>query len=120
MRMEQTELSSELLRSVREVAREEDRGEREVLEEAVGLFLSLRSRFASDVSGANRGERKFYATPSRFESTGSFREYFEEAARWQKENGVEPLCDEEAMELADQELRAMGRERDGNGETRQS
>ncbi|MGH3090463.1 MAG: hypothetical protein ACRDSJ_24550 [Rubrobacteraceae bacterium] len=56
--------------------------------------------------------RKIYATPSRFESPGSFREYFEEAARWQEENGVEPLSDEEAMELADEELHTMRRERD--------
>ncbi len=112
METERTELDSELLRAVREVARKEDRGEREVLEEAVGLFLSLRNRFVPDDFDSNRRERKIYETPSRFESAGSFREYFEEAARWQEENGVEPLSDEEAMELADQELQAMRRERD--------
>lgn len=112
MQSERTELNSELLRAVREIAREEGRAEHEVLEEAVGLFLSLRNRFVSDDSGANHGERKIHATPSRFESAGSFREYFEEAARWQEENGVEPLSDEEAMELANEELHAMRRERD--------
>lgn len=117
METERTELDIELLRAVREIARKEDRAEREVLEEAVGLFLSLRNRFVSDDSVSNRRERKIHETPSRFESAGSFRGYFEEAARWQEENGVEPLSDEEAMELANEELRAMRRERD-DGEVR--
>ncbi|MBA2694111.1 MAG: hypothetical protein H0U65_16725 [Rubrobacter sp.] len=110
MEKERTELNSDLLRAVRNIAREEDRDEREVLEEAVSLFLSLRSRFVPDEP--DRDVRRIYASSPRFRAPGSFREYFEEAARWQEENGVEPLSDEEAMKLADEELHAMRRERD--------
>jgi hypothetical protein len=113
MEKERTELNSDLLRAVRNIACEEDRDEREVLEEAVSLFLSLRSQFVSDEP--SREVRKTYATPSKFRSPGGFRGYFEEAARWQEENGVEPLSDEEAMKLADEELHAMRRERDERG-----
>ncbi len=36
---------------------------------------------------------------------------FEDAARWQRERGLDPLSDEEAMRLANDELHAMRRER---------
>jgi hypothetical protein len=115
MKKERTELDSELLTELREVARQEDRGEGEVLEEAVKLFLNLRNQFVHGYPYVGRGAREIIATPSRFRSPGSLRKYFEEAARWQEENGVEPLSDEEAMELANEELHAMRRERAERG-----
>lgn len=39
------------------------------------------------------------------------KELFEDAARWQRERGIDLLSDEEAMRLANDELHAMRRER---------
>lgn len=84
----QAEIDDKLLREVRLLARERGRSERELLDEAVSRYLR-----------------------DQFESAGSFEEHFERIAEWQAAHGVEPLSDEEAIELADEELRAMRRER---------
>lgn len=85
----QAEIDDKLLREVRLLAKKRGRSERELLDEAVSQYLR-----------------------HQFESANSFSKYFERVAEWQAAHGVEPLSDEEAMELADRELRAMRRERD--------
>lgn len=94
---QRTEVSARLMEEVRRVAREQNRSESEVVDEAVALFLSLRHRFVRD---------EFVGEPS-----GGLKEFFEHVADWQRERGVEPLSDEEAARLADEELRAMRKER---------
>lgn len=81
---QKTEIDGELLEELRRSARAQGRTEGEVLEEAVRSYLGR---------------------------PASLRDLFDEAERWQRERGVEPLTDEEAMELADEELRAARRER---------
>lgn len=80
-----TEIDGELLAEVRRIADEQGRSERELLDEAVRTYL-LRRR-------------------------PGLKELFEDAARWQREQGIDPLSDEEAMRLANDELHAMRRER---------
>lgn len=81
---QQTEINAELLEELRRKAKEQGRPESELLEEAVRRYLKLPSSLA---------------------------ELFEEADRWQRERGIEPLSDEEALALANEELHAMRRER---------
>ena len=83
---QKTEISAELLEELRRRAKEQGRPEGELLEEAVRRYLLL-------------------------ERPGTLAELFEEAHRWQRERGVDPLSDEEAAKLADEELHAMRRER---------
>lgn len=92
-----TEVSARLMEEVRRVAREQNRSESEVVDEAVALFLSLRHRFIEEETIGG--------------SSGTLEEFFEYVAGWQRERGVEPLSDEEAAKLADEELRAMRKER---------
>ena len=82
----QTEIDDRLLRELRELASEQGRSERELLDEAVLRYLRGRA---------------------------GLKQLLEDADRWQKEQGVEPLSDEEAMRLADEELHAARRERRG-------
>jgi hypothetical protein len=84
----QAEIDDKLLREVKLLARERGRPERELLDEAVSRYLR-----------------------DQFESAGSFGEYFERVAEWQAAHGVEPLSDEEAMDLANEELHAMRRDK---------
>lgn len=86
----QAEIDDKLLREVRLLAKERGLPERDLLDEAVSRYLR-----------------------DQFESAKNFDEYFERLAEWQSAHGVEPLSDEEAMELANEELHAMRRERDG-------
>jgi hypothetical protein len=79
------EIDGELLAEVRRMADEQGRSERELLDEAVRTYL-LRCR-------------------------AGLKELFEDAARWQRERGIDLLSDEEAMRLANDELHAMRRER---------
>lgn len=85
------------MKEVRRVAREQGRSESEVMNEAVALFLALRHQFIRD-------------KPTE-EPSSSLKEFFEHVAGWQRERGVEPLSDEEAADLANEELHAMRRER---------
>lgn len=82
----QAEIDEGLIREIRRLAEEQGRPERELLDEAVRRYLDE-------------------------QNPGSLEELFEEAAHWQRERGVKPLSDEEAMRLADKELHAMRRER---------
>jgi hypothetical protein len=81
----QTEISAELLEEVRRLAEEQGRSEAEVVEDAVRSYVVRR---VSDPEPL-----------------------FERIDRWQRERGVEPLSEEEAMRLANEELHAMRRER---------
>jgi hypothetical protein len=80
----QTEISPELLEELRRRAREQGRSERELLEEAVKSYL---------------------------ERPGSLAELSEGIDQGQRERGVAPLSEAEAMRLAVEEQHAWKRER---------
>ncbi len=82
------EVDAGLLEELRRKAREQDRTEGELLEEIVCRYLMLAPR-----------------------RSDSFGEFFEKVERRQREEGVEPLSEDEAMQLANEELHAMRRER---------
>jgi hypothetical protein len=91
-----TEISTELLEELRRVAREQGRSETDVLEEAVRYYFRLAlDRALSD--------------PDLLKPNLS--ELFERVDREQRERGVEPLSEEEAMRLAVEEQHAWRRER---------
>ena len=85
---QKTEIDARLLEELRRRAREQSRTEGELLEEIVRSYLVL--------------------APRRSESLGAF---FENLERRRREEGVEPLSEEEAISLANEELHAMRRER---------
>jgi len=80
---QRTEIDAGLLEELRRVAREQNRREDEVLEEAVRRYLT---------SGARRSRDLI--------------DLFDRIDRGQEERGVEPLSDEEALRLANDELHA--------------
>lgn len=80
---QRTEIDAGLLEELRRVAREQDRREDEVLEEAVRRYLTYGARRSRDLI-----------------------DLFDRIDRGQEERGVEPLSDEEAMRLANDELHA--------------
>jgi hypothetical protein len=82
------EISAELLEELRRRAREQGRPERELLDEAVKIYL---------------------------ERPGSLAELFEGIDRGQRERGVAPLSEDEAMRLAVEEQHAWRRERKSTG-----
>jgi hypothetical protein len=84
----QAEISAELLEELRRRAREQGRPERELLDEAVKIYL---------------------------ERPGSLAELFEGIDRGQRERGVAPLSEDEAMHLAVEEQHAWRRERKSTG-----
>lgn len=79
-----TEISTELLEELRRKAQDTGRPETELIDEAVRRYL---------------------------DRAGSLAELFERAETRRKEQGVEPLSEEEAMELAVEEQHAWRRER---------
>jgi hypothetical protein len=79
------EISAELMEEVRRLAEEQGRSEAEVVEDAVRTYVVTKFR-----------------DPDRL---------FGRIDRWQLEQGVDPLSEEEAMRLADEELHAWRRER---------
>jgi hypothetical protein len=101
-----TEISGELLEAVRLLAEERGREEGEVLEDAVRYFLGS-YRFFTRVSERSDVDISA-AVPDR---PGSLEELFERIDRGQRERGVEPLSEEDAIRLADEELHAMRRAR---------
>jgi hypothetical protein len=84
---QRTEIDAGLLEELRARAREQSRAEGELLEEIVRSYLVL--------------------APRRSNSLGVFFEGLER----RREEGVEPLSEEEAISLANDELHAMRRER---------
>jgi hypothetical protein len=83
-----TEIDAGLLEELRARAHEQSRTEGELLEEIVRSYLVL--------------------APRQSKSLGAF---FEKLERRRREEGVEPLSEEEAISLANEELHAMRRER---------
>lgn len=84
----ETKVDRELLNAIRKIASEEGRGESDVIEEALRRYLS---------------------SPSRLRGGETFGGIFARVEKWQRERGVEPLSDEEAMRLAVEEQRANRR-----------
>lgn len=107
----QVEINERLLRAINQLAEELGRSEEEVMETAV-LFYMQSLRMLSDSlqpdSGIGTPIRKIYVKKP---PAQSLEELFARAERWQREHGVEPLSEEEAMKLANEELHAMRRER---------
>lgn len=81
----ETKIDRALLEAVRARAAKEGRGEAEVIEDAVKRYLAGRRRDLPKI--------------------------FDSIERYQREQGVEPLSEEEAMKLAVEEQRAWRRER---------
>jgi hypothetical protein len=84
----QAEISPELLEELRRRAREQGRPERELLDEAVKSYLERPSSLAELFEGIDQGQR---------------------------ERGVAPLSEGEAMRLAVEEQHAWRRERRSTG-----
>ena len=82
------EIDAGLLEELRRRACGQSRTEGELLEEIVRRYLVL-ALWRSD----------------------SFKGFFEKVQRRQREEGIEPLSEDEAMELANEELHTMRRER---------
>ncbi len=80
--------------------------------ETAVLFYIQSLRMLSDSlqsePGIGREIGRGYVRPR---SSENLEELFARAERWQQEHGVEPLSEEEAMKLANEELHAMRRER---------
>jgi len=85
---QQTEIDAGLLEELRTRARAQSRTEGELLEEIVRSYLTL--------------------APRRSRSLGEFFERLEDRRR---DDGVDPLGEDEATRLATEELHAMRRER---------
>src|SRR5215218_281687 len=101
-----TEISGELLEAVRRLAEEQGRSEREVLDEAVRFFLESYAYFSRITV------RRNVEGPSReamFSWGFNIKELLDQVYAWQRERGVEPLSDEEAMRLAVEEQHASRR-----------
>lgn len=98
-----TEIGADLMEELRRVAEEEGRPEDEVLEDAVRFFLSLRAYFTE---GSRTGGSRPEGVPRAIELKG----FLEDVAVWQRQRGVEPLSDQEAMRLAVEEQHAFRRE----------
>ena len=77
-----------------------------VLEDAIRYFLGSYLYFTR-ISGRHDVDISV-AVPAR---PGRLDELFERIDRGQQERGVEPICEKEAMRLADEELHALRRER---------
>lgn len=110
----QVEINERLLRTIHQLAEELGRSEEEIMETAVLFYIqSLRMLSGSlnpdsaGIGGIGAEIREYVGErPAR-----SLEELFSRADRWQREHGVEPLSEEEAMELANEELHTMRRER---------
>lgn len=109
-----TEISVELLEAVRIVAEEMGLDEREVLEDAVKYYLMPRAYFARtpEPRGADIGDAIAAIAGAAGWRRKSLDDLFERIDRGQRERGVDPLSEDEAMKLADEELHAMRRERE--------
>jgi hypothetical protein len=94
-----TEIRSELLEAVRKLAAQQGRDESDVLEDAVSFFLVSRAYFMRGINDHWR--------------SASLEEQFGRVSAWQRERGIEPLSEDEVMDLANEELHAYRRERDG-------
>jgi hypothetical protein len=104
----QTEISRELMKAMRSLAESEGRGEGAVIEEALVIFLMLRNHFVYFPTG--RGSAVSFDILSSHLGTGSLDKLFERIDRGQRD--IEPLSEEEAMHLADEELHVMRQEKD--------
>lgn len=107
----QVEINEKLLDVIRQLAEEQGRTEEEVVEDAM-LFYTQALRMLSSSLKPDTDIRvdigSLYLPPRLPEN---FEELFDRAESWQRERGVGPLSDEEALELANEELHAMRRER---------
>lgn len=117
----QVEINDRLLGLIRQLAEDQARSETEVLEEAVSLYMTFLA-FRGEVAGLSEGSppegdsasigrpiREVYISAPQ-EHLRSLEDLFRYIDREQRERGVEPLSEEEAMRLAVEEQRALRRE----------
>lgn len=117
----QVEINDRLLGLIRQLAEDQARSETEVLEEAVSLYMTFLA-FRGEVAGLSEGSppegdsasigrpiREVYISAPQ-EHQRSLEDLFRYIDREQRERGVEPLSEEEAMRLAVEEQRALRRE----------
>lgn len=108
------EIGGELAPILLRLAREQGRGPDEITEEALLLYLrELKAEPGPDTADIGKPIETIYVQPpGRMGGVNSFAELFERVERWQRERGVEPPSDEEAMRIAVEEQHASrsGRE----------
>ena len=99
-----TEISGELLESLRRLAEEQGRSESDLLDDAVRYFLG------SYVYFTRISEHHDVDVEALFPWGFNIRELLDRVYAWQRERGVEPLSDEEDMRLSVEEQHASRRE----------
>jgi hypothetical protein len=99
-----TEISGDLLETLRRLAEEQGRSESDLLDEAVRYFLGSYAYFT------RISEHRDVDVEALFPWGFNTRELLDRVYAWQRERGVEPLSDEEAMRLAVEEQHASRRE----------
>lgn len=108
----QVEINERLLQAIHQLAEELGLSEEEVMETAILFYMEslrmLSGSLKSDSADIGAPIRKIYVKEP---PPQSLEELFSRANRWQQEQDVDPLPEEEAMELANEELHAMRRER---------
>lgn len=104
------EIGGELVPILLRFAEERGRPPDEIIEEALALYL--RASGMELGPGIGRPIREVYIDPPEDRPAESFAELFERVGRWQRERGVDPLSDDEALRLAVEEQHAWrsGRE----------
>ena len=115
MERSRVQISSELLEVVRILAEKQGRSEAEVLQDAVLRYLRQILLMWLPEGSASIGEPvdEVYVEPHGEYPLGSgdLGLLLDRIARGQRERGVEPLSEDEAVRLANEELHAMRRER---------
>ena len=107
------EISGRLVPLLLQLARRQGRGPDEITEEAVWRYLKWVSEGTEPGPGIGRELGEIYVDPPEEPARRSedfLLGLFQRIAREQRERGVDPLSEEEAMRLADEELHAMRRE----------
>jgi hypothetical protein len=107
------EISGRLVPLLLQLARRQGRGPDEITEEAVWRYLKWVSEGTEPGPGIGRELEEIYVDPPE-EPARRPEDFllglFQQIDREQRERGVDPLSQEEAMRLADEELHAMRRE----------
>ena len=115
MERSRVEISSELLEVVRILAEKQGRSETEVLQDAGLRYLRqtlLRWLPGDSASIGEAVEEVYVEPPGEYPlGSGDLGLLLDRIDRGQRERGVEPLSEDEAMRIADEELHAMRRER---------
>jgi hypothetical protein len=99
-----TEISGELLEALRRLAEEQGRSESDLLDDAVRYFLGSYAYFT------RISEHRDVNVAALFPWGSNLRELLDRVDAWQRERGVDPLSDEDALGLAVEEQHVSRRE----------